>query len=197
VHGGGGTPGEQDFWFPADEKIRTDPAQIPAPVGPGTLVIQKDNGTFWRAIRAEDKSVIWRQIDKDPFMNFYPDRSTDPKIPVLIKAWDRVIDDGMFIPDENDPLKGMGRTYQLPDLQPGECFEIIDVTQQFAQHPVTLTKDDKDHWGFLLGKEIDGQAVDPRDSSIVLDVIGEGSVWRFAVVGGDIVAVIVPTISGE
>lgn len=187
--------GVADFWFPADEKTRTDPTKIPASVGDTTLVVQKDTGTIWRYIKGAD-FTRWEQIG-DPYVIFRPDRSADPKVPVLIPKWSRVIDDGMSYVDEQG--KKWGRTYQFPDLEERDCIEIVDTMQIFDKQPVTIIKDPEDHFGFLMGKDgyIDDKGkfvqVDGTESSINLDVTGESSVWRFSVVNGDIVAVVVPT----
>lgn len=177
--------GAADFWFPANEKIRTDPTKIPASVDDTTLVVQKDTGTIWRFFKGAD-FTRWQQIG-DPYIVFRPERSADPTVPVLIPKWARVIDDGF------------GRVYQFPDLEEGDCIEIVDSDQVFDSKPVTVIKDPADHFGFLLGKKgyVDDSGkyveIDGTESSIRLDVTGEGSVWRFSVIDGDIVAVVVPT----
>lgn len=183
--------GAADFWFPANDTVRT--GSPPASLGPTTLIIQKDNGTFWRV--SEDKPpYTWTQIDtgsggdgkKDPYKTIYPTGTGDQPLNAWERAWD----------------ESGGRTYVLPDLEHGDSFEIVDVYQQFANSPVTIRRNGADHFQFMIGKKYigpDGQehGYDPAVDSIILDVIGEGSVWRFSVIDSGIVAVVVPTISGE
>lgn len=172
------------IWWTENEQGRLTDAEK-ANVGIATLIIQRDNGTLWR-VTTDKAPYTWVQIgtssgsdSKDPYKPFFPVRSADPKIPVQIPAWSRVVDDGF------------GRIYQLPDLEDGDSFEIVDVAHRFENAPVTVIKHDNDHFGFLLGV----RDVDPAADSILLDVVGEGSLWRFSVVNNDIIAVIVPTLS--
>lgn len=159
------------IWWTENEQGRlTDAGK--ANVGIATLIIQRDNGSLWR-VTTDKAPYTWVQI------NVPGDGKPDPYKTV---QWKDVPEDGIQPWTRVIVTNEEAKTFKIASMGQEDSFEIVDLERLFAAYPVTLIP--PQYFNFPI--------INIDRANLVLDTIGQGSTWRFIVVGGDIVVDNVP-----